>query len=729
MSDESDIQNASAATGEPASKKRPAPIVWRPPAGLSEEFARRVDASGLSRNAFITKMVLGVKPPRAARRPAIEHQMIGHLLSQIARLDEDLQEMARMTGSDGGLAMKALMIPFASQRGGGADLATHLQNAADNEHVEVADIRGAVAKDLHGAFAEWEAIAHCLTRCEKYLYSLSINPWDKVNGQMSRGQYRDYIDRVEDRLGLAGQPRAVVFHIKEGREHAHVVWSRIDAPNEKAIQLSFDRQKLMMVTREFARDHDLILPDGYHREGADKGKHHQATLYDMHQQRETGLTKQQRMEEITRAWKQSDSPQAFVNALSEKGYILARGDRPYVVVDMYGHVSALPRMIDDRNVRAKDVRAFLEKDFPSEELPSIEEAKDYAKEFRDQIKGHKARFELDEKKAHLERLQKDRRAGLERERDELRATQQAAREALAGKQQSIRDELDFKHAAQDKTVAEKRAWFAENGKASNFVRISGVAVLREKWHSFLDERRHAKQQTEKDDLIHRQQIDAYNLEADHFWPSHVINRRFKALDKIEARERASLNAAYVRAQKLALRKGHEHMPSLGLHLSPPGRGARVRPAWHHYRAQVTKKVIDQGKARDDNAEIDVADEFDRAARRAAFREQDSGQGEKEWLKESFDKAASSHDDNVDHSDGDAGQAEAPDMPDIFARAAGRGHAREEEEFDLTGSFDRASGADELYGDEDGDDDLHPDDEYGREQAHRPVRKPRGPRER
>ena len=62
------------------------------------------------------------------------------------------------------------MIPFASQRGLGQDLATHLLNEHDNEKMEVAHIRGAIAKDLHGAFAEWEAQAHALTRCQNYLY-------------------------------------------------------------------------------------------------------------------------------------------------------------------------------------------------------------------------------------------------------------------------------------------------------------------------------------------------------------------------------------------------------------------------------------------------------------------------------------------------------------------------------------------------------------------------------
>ena len=51
------------------------------------------------------------------------------------------------------------MIPFASQRGGGQDLAAHLMNAYDNEVAEVAHIRGAIAGDLHGAFKEWQVQA------------------------------------------------------------------------------------------------------------------------------------------------------------------------------------------------------------------------------------------------------------------------------------------------------------------------------------------------------------------------------------------------------------------------------------------------------------------------------------------------------------------------------------------------------------------------------------------
>ena len=59
------------------------------------------------------------------------------------------------------------MIPKGNQRGGGRQLATHLMNSFDNERVEIADLRGAVAQDLHGAFQEWFAQSKA-TKCSHF---------------------------------------------------------------------------------------------------------------------------------------------------------------------------------------------------------------------------------------------------------------------------------------------------------------------------------------------------------------------------------------------------------------------------------------------------------------------------------------------------------------------------------------------------------------------------------
>src|SRR6185312_9404941 len=215
------------------------------------------------------------------------------------------------------------MIPFGSQRALGQDLATHLLNAQDNERLEVAQVRGAIARDLHGAFAEWEAQAHNLTRATNYLYSLSINP-DQRQGRLTRDQYFDYIDRTEQRLGLSGQPRAVVFHIKKDRhgiprEHCHVVWSRTDVELKKARHIAFDHEKLMMVTREYARDHGLKLPDGYNKEVvlARRGRGYQMSLYDKRAEELGGLSLEQHKRQVTAAWDRRDTPRSFIRSVEE----------------------------------------------------------------------------------------------------------------------------------------------------------------------------------------------------------------------------------------------------------------------------------------------------------------------------------------------------------------------------------------------------------------------------
>ena len=504
------------------------------------------------------------------------------------------------------------MISFASQRAGGQDLATHLQNDLDNDYLEVAELRGAIATDLHGAFAEWELQARGLTKCEKYLYSLSINPWDQINGQMTRDQYADYIERVEDRLGLSGQPRAVVFHIKDGREHAHVVWSRIDTMNEKAIQLSFDKEKLMMVTREFAREHGLILPDGYEHEREGRNKQH--TLYEQYQQNQTGLSKEERMERITQAWRTSDNAQAFVSALAEQGYVLATGKRPYVLVDANGHTSALPRMIDDKAVRAKDVQAFLAKDFPPDSLPSVDEAKRAAAQYRAQFKQHEKVDLQADRRDRLKAAHEERRKSLGAEREALQRQQDRENRTLAREQVAERNRLFFKFAEQEKQIAERREQHKAKGLAAFLGRVTGVGFAMKKFHERQDTKRlqayYAKEMALQD--RHRDQ----NLERKrhHDLQKLDIERKMRNLSKIEAREQASLEAAFEKERNLAFHARREYTPTFGLDLSPPGRKAQPHKAANRHRNSAERKKTEreaQAAKRDGPPDLTAA--FDRAA--------------------------------------------------------------------------------------------------------------------
>ncbi|MBN8913094.1 MAG: relaxase/mobilization nuclease domain-containing protein, partial [Rhizobiales bacterium] len=268
------------------------------------------------------------------------------------------------------------MILKGSQRSGGADLALHLMNAFDNERIEVGQIRGTVADDLYGAFGEYDAIA-AGTRCNKHLYSLSINP----PAPLTREQYRAAIDRIEEGLGLSNQPRAIVFHVKNGREHCHVVWSRINTRTMRAVHLSHDRMKLRALARDLAREFGLPLPEGMARDLRDQNSQRQdLTLAEKRQAESSGITPEQRRADITQAYRASDTGNAFRAALAQKGYILARGDRRgFVVVDRHGDVHSLARQIE--GVRTRALAAKLAHLTP-EQLPDVEQARQIVRDQR-----------------------------------------------------------------------------------------------------------------------------------------------------------------------------------------------------------------------------------------------------------------------------------------------------------------------------------------------------------
>ncbi len=138
------------------------------------------------------------------------------------------------------------MILVGNQRGGASDLAAHLLKE-ENVRVQVHEIRGFVADDLHGAFQESYALSRG-TKCKQHLFSLSLNP--PPDERVDIAVFEEAVDRIEERLGLTGQPRAIVFHEKNGRRHAHAVWSRIDSEQMKAVQLSHSKTKLQEVARE-----------------------------------------------------------------------------------------------------------------------------------------------------------------------------------------------------------------------------------------------------------------------------------------------------------------------------------------------------------------------------------------------------------------------------------------------------------------------------------------------
>lgn len=256
------------------------------------------------------------------------------------------------------------MILKGNQRGFGQELARHLLNVEDNEHAEIHELRGFISSDLSGAFKEIEAIS-LGTKCQQYLYSLSLNP--PQNARVSVEAFEKAIEDIELKLGLSGQPRAIVFHEKHGRRHAHCVWSRINVEKMRAIDLPHTKYRLRDISRELYLEHGWDMPNGL-RDPKNRMKEN----YSGAEAKQACRAKENPAELKTLfqgCWEQSDSRAAFAAALWQHGFCLARGDRRgFVAVDADGEVYSLSRWL---GVKPKAIRARLGHEAT---LPSLDDA-------------------------------------------------------------------------------------------------------------------------------------------------------------------------------------------------------------------------------------------------------------------------------------------------------------------------------------------------------------------
>ncbi len=325
------------------------------------------------------------------------------------------------------------MIMVGNSRGNGQNLARHLLSP-DNERVSVHAVDSFMSDDLHGAFKEAEAVSKG-TRCKKYLFSLSLNP--PKDAEVSTDIFDDTIGRVEKQLNLSGQPKAVVFHEKFGadgttRRHCHVVWSRIDSENMKAIPMDYSKRRLNELAKELYLEHGWDLPKGFISPRFRDPKNF--TLDQWQQAKRQGQDPREIKAIFQDCWKRSDSKKAFEASLKLHGYYIARGDRRgYVATDMKGEVYSIPKWA---SVKTKEVKAKLG---DRENLPSLEEAKQNIANTLSQTVERLAQ----EQKAKLDALEREKEAkakALAEKHAAQRALQKQLQEQRAAKEEQARQE-------------------------------------------------------------------------------------------------------------------------------------------------------------------------------------------------------------------------------------------------------------------------------------------------
>ena len=248
------------------------------------------------------------------------------------------------------------MIIKGTPTSGGQRLVDHINRTDTNERVELKEVRGTAAEDFRGALLEMEAVGSG-SRTKRPFYHASINT--QAGERLTDAQRFKAIDRLEEELGLTGQPRVVVVHEKKDRqendrEHCHVVWLRVNAETMTAIRADHNYRKHEIVARELERAFGHERVQGAHIERDGKPRPERTPSHaEMQQAERTKITPEAARKHLTALWRGAENGKAFEAALAKSGWLLARGDRrDFVVIDPKGGTHSLARRIEGAKIGA-----------------------------------------------------------------------------------------------------------------------------------------------------------------------------------------------------------------------------------------------------------------------------------------------------------------------------------------------------------------------------------------
>lgn len=375
-----------------------------------------------------------------------------------------------------------MTILVGNQRGGARDLAVHLMKP-ENDHIDVHELRGFVSNDLRGALNEAYAISKA-TRCKQFLYSLSANP--PPNKAVSTADFISFIDQAESALGLDGQPRAIVFHEKNGRRHAHCVWSRIKADTLTAVHLPHTKRKLVSLTRDIFLERGWDMPKGLLDKRLRDPRNY--TLAQWQQAKRQDKSPSAIKAALQDAWSVSGSKQTLITALKERGFRLARGDRKsYVVIDHNLEIYSLAKW------SGLKVRTIKERVGDKTELPGTDETIDLIRQ---------------EMRENLSILQVSLKAKTKAAKHRF----EIKRKQLVEKQRVARAALKTKHESEiQRGNTRRQARFRRGlGRVWDFLSGEHFRIRRENMEEAQAER--VKQETAMDDLIQRHLQQRQRLE-------------------------------------------------------------------------------------------------------------------------------------------------------------------------------------------------------------------------
>lgn len=144
-------------------------------------------------------------------------------------------------------------------RGGFRDAAVYLKEQGQNEKTRLVEISDPHATTLDEAFRAMWAVADG-TRVKKPLHHVSINPMK--DECLTDEQVRRICERLEEKYGYAHgtHQRVIVEHVKDGRQHFHVMWNRVGLRTGKSHWPYMHKKQSKIAAREMEAELGLKKP-------------------------------------------------------------------------------------------------------------------------------------------------------------------------------------------------------------------------------------------------------------------------------------------------------------------------------------------------------------------------------------------------------------------------------------------------------------------------------------
>ena len=144
-------------------------------------------------------------------------------------------------------------------RGGYRAAADYLKDIGKNEKTRLVEISDPDAKTLDEAFQNMWAVA-ANGKSKKPLHHISINPFK--DERLTDEQVLKIVVRAEQKYGYKpnDHQRVIVEHVKDGRQHFHVVWNRVSLATGKVVKSGEHWKKSKQAAREMETELGLKRP-------------------------------------------------------------------------------------------------------------------------------------------------------------------------------------------------------------------------------------------------------------------------------------------------------------------------------------------------------------------------------------------------------------------------------------------------------------------------------------